>query len=87
MNLQLNKVNALVTDDTEKEELLNAAFSSVFTAKASPQEYWSMVATGKVWRKEEFPLLEEDWVRDHSDKHNMHKSIIFESSWKIGDMP
>ena len=35
MGLLLNKVGALVTEDTEKAELLNAAFSSVFIAKAS----------------------------------------------------
>ncbi|RMC10278.1 hypothetical protein DUI87_13080 [Hirundo rustica rustica] len=59
----------------------------VYIAKASPQEYQSLVAKEKVWRKEDFPLFEEDWIRDHSDKHDMHKSIIFEYSWKTRDVP
>ena len=33
----LNKVGALVPQDAEKVELLNASFASVFTAKAGPQ--------------------------------------------------
>ncbi|GAB0203212.1 mitochondrial enolase superfamily member 1 [Grus japonensis] len=34
----LNEVGALVMEDTEKAELLTAAFASVFTAKVGPQE-------------------------------------------------
>ncbi|GAB0179989.1 mitochondrial enolase superfamily member 1 [Grus japonensis] len=41
----LNEVGALVMEDTEKAELLNAAFASVFTAKAVPQETQTLEGT------------------------------------------
>ena len=37
VGLLLNEVGALVMQDAEEAELLNAFFASVFTAKAGPQ--------------------------------------------------
>ncbi|GAB0180635.1 mitochondrial enolase superfamily member 1 [Grus japonensis] len=75
VGLLLNEVGALVTEDTEKAELLNAAFASVFADKASYQETQTLEVGEKVWRKEDLPLFEEDRVREHLGKLNTHKSM------------
>ncbi|GAB0178678.1 mitochondrial enolase superfamily member 1 [Grus japonensis] len=71
----LNEVGALVREDTEKAELLNIFFASVFIAKAGPQETQTLEVGGKVWRKEDLLLVQEDTVREHPDKLNIHKSM------------
>ena len=56
-------------------ELLNAFFASVFTGKAGPQAFQSLEVREKAWRKEDLPLVEEDWVRDHVSNLDTHKSM------------
>ncbi|GAB0204618.1 mitochondrial enolase superfamily member 1 [Grus japonensis] len=106
----LNEVGALVMEDTEKVKLLNALFDSVFAAKVGPQETQTLEVGEKVLRKEDLPLVKEDWVREHLGKLDIHKamgpdgmhpqvlreladviarlvSIIFERSWRTGEVP
>ncbi|NWZ27283.1 CCD91 protein, partial [Asarcornis scutulata] len=71
----LNEAGALVTKVTEKVELPNAFFASGFTTEISPQESQTLETKEEVWRKEDMPLVEEDWVRDHLSKPDIHKSM------------
>ena len=60
----LNEAGALVMEDAEKLELLNACVSSVFSAKANPHESQALEVIEEASRKDEPPLVEEDCVRD-----------------------
>ena len=57
-------VGALVTWHTEKVEIINSFFASVFNAKTSPQESHILKIRERTWRKENFLLIKEDMVRD-----------------------
>jgi len=110
VGLLLNEVGVLVTEDTEKAELLHAFFASVISAKASPQESQAPEVREEAHREDDLHLVEEDCVRDHLNNLDAHKSmdrdgmhpqvlreladviaeplsIIFERSWRTGEVP
>ncbi|KAJ7399690.1 hypothetical protein BTVI_112609 [Pitangus sulphuratus] len=74
VGLLLNKMGVLVMEDTEKTELLNAFFPSVFTEEDGPQESQTLEVREESWRKEDFPLVIKGWVTDQVRDVNTHKS-------------
>lgn len=72
MVLLLNQMGVPVLEDSDKAELLNAFFTSVFTAENSPQESHTSEVTEKGWRMED--LIVEGWGRDQLGRLNTHRS-------------
>ena len=68
VDLQLNEVDALVMEGAEKVKLLNAFFASVFTDKTASWECQSMEVRESLEKKEDFPMVEEDLVRNQLGK-------------------
>ncbi|KAJ7410364.1 hypothetical protein BTVI_53415 [Pitangus sulphuratus] len=56
-------------------ELLNAFLTLIFTAEGNSQESQTSEVREEVWRKEDFALVTEDWVRGWLDRLNDRKSV------------
>jgi len=69
----MNDVDALVTEDTEKVELLNAFF--VYIARGCPEEPHTPEVPEEVRIKEEFALADENWVKDQLSNLDIRKSM------------
>lgn len=75
MGSLLSDVGDLVTGYTEKLEILNAFFCSVFNVKISHQESQTLEVREGVWEKEEPQVVKEDISRECLAKINTNKSM------------
>ncbi|XP_064902696.1 LOW QUALITY PROTEIN: uncharacterized protein LOC135577346 [Columba livia] len=71
----MNELGALLTEDTEKAEFLNAFFVSVCSAGGWPEEPRTPEAPQEGRTMEEFAMVDGDWVREQRSKLDMHKSV------------
>ncbi|KAK4828703.1 hypothetical protein QYF61_000541 [Mycteria americana] len=59
-------------ENVEKAEVLDKFFTSVFTGMICHQESQTPESHGKVWSKDNLPSVEENPVREHLNKLDIH---------------
>ncbi|GAB0205626.1 mitochondrial enolase superfamily member 1 [Grus japonensis] len=65
----------LVTQDTEKAEVLSDFFASVFTGKCSSHTAQVTEGKGRDWENEELSTVGEDEVQEYLRNLKVHKSM------------
>lgn len=70
----LNVVGALVTGNAEKAVMPSTLFASVITAKTASRKLQILEENERVWKKEDFPLVEKELVRNHL-RNSIYKSM------------
>ena len=59
----------------EKAEVPNIFCTAALSSKSGLQEPRVPETKGKIWSKEDVPLVEEDQVREYLGKLDLHKSM------------
>jgi len=67
-------MGVLVTEDTEKVELANAFFDSVFSVKANPRESQALEVREEACREDDLLLVKQDTLSDSLSNLDTHKS-------------
>ena len=67
----------LATKDGEMTEVLTAFFVMAFTGTTCLQQSQAPEISGKVWSKEDSPLVEKDQIMEHLNG-------TYTSSWDLG---
>lgn len=73
--LLLNGAGDRMTKDIEKAKVFNVAFTSIFTDKTSLQESQVPESSVKVQSQKDLPSMEENQLREHLNKLDVHRSM------------
>ncbi|GAB0181469.1 mitochondrial enolase superfamily member 1 [Grus japonensis] len=75
VDLLWNDMGDLITWDTEKAEVFNDFFASVFTDKCSSHTTQASEGKGRDWKNEKPPTVGEDQVREYLRNLKVHMSM------------